>query len=133
MTLRTSYCTVPSAIWQIFFNFLMILRLIARCKNMKNMKNISYCTSTSELSHRHQNIGDHRSGKLKKAITFLLKINIYIIAAVLVSTHLEATASFQRSFSFNVKTYCAVIEIHALFFWEKIKRLVKIYTDDLVI
>ena len=63
---------------------------------MKNVKNMSYCTSTSEiikLSHRHQNIGDHRSGKLKKAITFLLKINIYIIAAVLVSTHLGATAS----------------------------------------
>ena len=41
---------------------------------MRNEKNMSYCTSTSaitSLSHTYQNIGGHRLGKTKKAITFL--------------------------------------------------------------
>ena len=44
-----------------------------RYKNMRNEKNMPYCTSTSattSLSHSYHNIGDHRLGKTKKAITY---------------------------------------------------------------
>ena len=60
-----------------------------RSKYMRNKKNMPYCTNASaitSLSHSYQNIGDHRSGKTKNAITFLSRININ--ATILISTHL---------------------------------------------
>ena len=56
-------------------------------KNMRNEKNLPYCTSTSvitSLPRRHQNIGNHRLGKTKKAITFLSRINIFSFFCILI-------------------------------------------------